>query len=412
MRVPVHTNKPGLYGLYQDLVYCTSVKPHPWGCSSSSRLISFSNKPPITQGTKPLPTNYWRKAWAVSGGQYELDQPNGRWRSRGDSRYYGGFKTITGGSNFDYPQTYTPPWMEEQAIAACRDELRGLRFLILEEMGQAYQTMSLLTAILKAIVNTVISIRRADYRRAAATVRDFYRHVTRYGSGVTVAQDKAIRYYANKARLAPKNAVNGYLAWRYGVLPLVNTFEALAQDAAKRKEKSKTVKRRLSQKANPMEFTSTTGTVLLSGGAEYTVEVGMTANIEMSSFEANQNMAGLTTWDRVASVWALVPYSFVVDWFIPVQQWLQNQEFTSGIKFLSGYVTRRHTCDATFRVVWGVPYTDSSSVGRWPEYRIRAIHMVRDASIGIPPVPGLVIRTSLTSTRTLDALALALKKVM
>ncbi|UUW21311.1 MAG: maturation protein [Sanya fiers-like virus 20] len=50
---------------------------------------------------------------------------------------------------------------------------------------------------------------------------------------------------------------------------------------------------------------------------------------------SNASLAGLT--NPAAVFWELLPYSFVVDWFIPIGTWLENLDATSGLSFDSGY---------------------------------------------------------------------------
>jgi len=47
--------------------------------------------------------------------------------------------------------------------------------------------------------------------------------------------------------------------------------------------------------------------------------------------------------------WELVPFSFVVDWFIPVGNVLQSLTATAGLDFANGYTSTRHQTD--FKVV-------------------------------------------------------------
>lgn len=41
--------------------------------------------------------------------------------------------------------------------------------------------------------------------------------------------------------------------------------------------------------------------------------------------------------------WELLPYSFVVDWFIPVGNYLQNINASAGLRFVKGFRTTRST---------------------------------------------------------------------
>jgi hypothetical protein len=43
----------------------------------------------------------------------------------------------------------------------------------------------------------------------------------------------------------------------------------------------------------------------------------------------------------VSVVWELVPFSFILDWFVPVGEFLQNIQPPQGVQFVDGYVSQK-----------------------------------------------------------------------
>lgn len=66
------------------------------------------------------------------------------------------------------------------------------------------------------------------------------------------------------------------------------------------------------------------------------------------------NRLGFTNPFTVA--WELVPYSFVVDWFIPVQGFLQNFSSSHGISEVGAYNTRHYVGTGTYTAWVKPPY--------------------------------------------------------
>jgi hypothetical protein len=65
----------------------------------------------------------------------------------------------------------------------------------------------------------------------------------------------------------------------------------------------------------------------------------------MSSPEtASLGAMGLTNPLLIA--WELLPWSFVVDWFLPVGKFVENMDATAGLTFKDGYLTTYEVIDS------------------------------------------------------------------
>lgn len=91
---------------------------------------------------------------------------------------------------------------------------------------------------------------------------------------------------------------------------------------------------RVSRRLGPSQ---TTGEVQTAYDVSGLVKVGYKATIE-SEFARNAERWGLINPFTIA--WELVPFSFCVDWVIPIGNTLSSLSADAGLKFVDGYVSR------------------------------------------------------------------------
>jgi hypothetical protein len=153
----------------------------------------------------------------------------------------------------------------------------------------------------------------------------------------------------------------GSITW--GILPLVNDIQALAEqinNLAKRQD-------------NNLQDYEDEYTISMSG--EYEVPVGLRTLLVDISGDIVQRKTGTTTtpsgaplleiFDRVgfhpdaATAWDLVPLSFVVDYLIPIGDYLEKASNRGWIKVVnfSGWDTARFEGTVTFKGRVSSPYT-------------------------------------------------------
>jgi len=116
------------------------------------------------------------------------------------------------------------------------------------------------------------------------------------------------------------------------------------------------------------------------------------------------NLESLGLLNPLSVVWEVVPWSFAVDWFIPVGNTLDSLTATVGLEFVRGYTTWRSTAsmDASYnasdRTGW-----DSTSSG---SYREELFGVRRYTYDGFPRPGFYVDATPFSTPRVLNALAL------
>jgi hypothetical protein len=139
-------------------------------------------------------------------------------------------------------------------------------------------------------------------------------------------------------------AGNIWLQWRYGWRPLASDIHGLYEfsKGTLRKPQIVSAKRTLKTPYGS-SFSHNQHAVEFEG--RHTDSCKLWAKVNDPSLVKAQNM-GLV--NPVSLAWELVPLSFVVDWFVPVGNYLECLTATSGLGFVSGYVGQER--NATFKV--------------------------------------------------------------
>jgi hypothetical protein len=204
------------------------------------------------------------------------------------------------------------------------------------------------------LAKCMTSLRTGDYAAAARAigVEPPRRAVNRYRK----------EFNKDYGRNQSKAIANGWLGLQYGWKPLLSDIfgacEAIAnsQYAPIRSRvigKAKTVVERTKviTDANRITLTSVETIEYIR---KYTVYFQM-------KNEVNHTMSAMGVTNPLLLVWELLPYSFVVDWFIPIGNYLSSFDATVGLDFDKGCATefRRITTTRKWVAVNGNRFADT-----------------------------------------------------
>lgn len=284
------------------------------------------------------------------------------------------------------PSVVIPSWMTDKVIQDALIELNEFRANILEDFGQANKTVGMLWNIFRSIVDLFLIALRGD-RNALR------RLAKRYGSNI------------------PQRIANIWLMYFYGIKPLVSTMEAISQ-SYQSINKVKTVTKSVTDSLDPSLAIGQgppAWTVSSTGSATTGARCGLTVKVKLDSnvrYLRSLGLSGSLANDALVTAWALVPYSFVIDWILPVERFLRTRSWGSGLVYQSGYVDKK--VEATTSHVLLTPLT---GVGTRASAKVRVLFFQRLAYNTFPPPSGLSIKLSLTSTQTFNAVALILQRM-
>jgi len=131
---------------------------------------------------------------------------------------------------------------------------------------------------------------------------------------------------------SPKGIANDFLVWQYGIKPLLSDLDGAMKQLAIPEHVSFNVTASATEKV-PMHVLEThygagaiTAKTVVS--QSYDVTVIYKAHCRVTSAMRNFYRAGL--YNPLAIAWEVTPWSFVVDWFLPMGNYLNNMDAFAG----------------------------------------------------------------------------------
>lgn len=230
-------------------------------------------------------------------------------------RYYGGFNT------YEFCE-YTDGFRDPQ-ILVTTDRLAF-------ESKAHHKFLNELTDV-KLSVGQIYAERRKTIALIANRVGSLYRAYRSLRRGRNP--------FNGNRRSDPKRAPELWLEYTYGWVPLVHdVYDALQFEKNNRPHAHirKKVKGRLSVE----ELDGGTLYPYVQWNRRNTVQCTRTYSLGADVIVTDPGWAFLNQFDisnPAALAWELLPYSFVVDWFIPVGDWLRVMNATAGITFRNPY---------------------------------------------------------------------------
>jgi hypothetical protein len=178
-------------------------------------------------------------------------------------------------------------------------------------------------------------------------------------------EGKIAKMFAILFPKSPKELANDYLAWKYGLKPLIGDLQGAAEHLAEY------IQRMAPFKSNGHAKQSFTREQTISLGAGSYIVITRTAEIRVkygTSFVVPSNLVrqaaslGFTNPKNV--IWELVPFSFVVDWFLPIGDFLSNLSALDGLVVKESYKTV--TVHETYHRLSYLRYEDGAVPTEYP----------------------------------------------
>lgn len=224
-----------------------------------------------------------------------------------------------------------------------------------------------------------------------------------------------------------KDISSVWLEYRYGLRPFMMDVEDTlnAVYAPWRRELNHRIERKMGKFVRPTEFTRTPlGWQLLTSSpcsiwgdwvTESSAEVTYYAHQYFTRIGTMNDRFGMDGANALSTLWELMPYSFVVDWFVDLGSWIKAVQPTLGLRKYPLVVSvkeKRLYTAYTVRFAW---YDDSASKWIYDAYQGNVLaqstyesltRIVIEDLVVLPPLGGL-----LDWRRSLDAVALAYQTI-
>lgn len=211
-----------------------------------------------------------------------------------------------------------------KAINAAMDEVQDRKVNYAQFIAERKQVVNMVNDVVARVTKAITAIRRRDFRKAS----------------------RALGLTRNPKNLSSSVASN-WLAYQYGWQPLLSDVKGAAEHLARNsfgRPMTIRVNKRRSFTSPVYDQTTVSGGLdgnsyggnirVYFDGKKTDARIGLT--FEVTNDLVRQS-SELGIHDPITLAWELLPYSFVVDWFLPVGNFLQRLNYDSGLSFRSGY---------------------------------------------------------------------------
>lgn len=312
-----------------------------------------------------------------------------------------------------------------QVLMEASAKLRDQKLELLVSFAEARKTVNFLADLVSLIAKVLFAIRNGDPGAAirAFTSRervrktrytDWYIHHSgqgrydppgkkRYndiGEGFSLSKHRRVEYQNVTDRLLPHNL---WLEFRYAVLPLVYEVRGALSILKSLDANPVIIKGFRRQERNyglpPNPSTNVYKHWETRGRVRVGAECKLRATVE-DPYQRFLSRLGLTDADVLITAWELVPYSFVIDWLIPIGTMLSSFLSPVGLRFLDGYVNTKTVAD--YKISCSIY---SGSEGTLPSVLYRSVCQYRQPRLNFP-IPRLYMKSPFSTTNVTTAIAL------
>lgn len=281
-----------------------------------------------------------------------------------------------------------------------RNQMKDMKVNIQQFIAEREQTIRMFVDVVSSVANCVRDLKRGDIAGAMGHV------------GISTSKRRRRKFNRSFARDQSKAVANAWIQAQYGIRPLMEDVKGAAESLAKYLNQQPPVYKVEVHRA--IKLSSVTRTSVNPDyvrfineiqTTEYHLKYGcyFTQDLNVSSLPTS---LGLT--NPASILWELTPWSFVVDWFFPVGNWIASWDATIGITFKSGYRTefirsRARKDMSTYNVQYGTSQIVVSSVGEAWREKITCNRTLLSSF----PMPGLpAFKNPFSATHISNALSL------
>lgn len=337
------------------------------------RGISFRRRPKsqkVINGFRP-PTAWSMLAFHNHGSAFDYMYRSGssRYMVKGSGEYsghplgstYGWHSASSTVSIYSYLSAYS----HEEAVIKLKDQKVNIGVALAESR----KTLHFLADSIARLASGYSYARKGRWSKAVSVLTGKKPILGRNKDGTRRKFDPRLIDVRKKNAFLLTNgsldAVGGnWLKYQYAFLPLMSDIYGLQEqlkEGFRTKDQMIEVAKQESVDLDPYLFFSRSDNGLenLTGVAKQISKTVFYGKIDNDRLAAISQL-GLSNPLLIA--WELVPFSFVVDWFIPIGSFLDSLDATAGLTFVAGYEDRICHCDLTADTWEGLGRTFTSGV--------------------------------------------------
>jgi len=328
----------------------------------------------------------WARNPPFIGGGYELGRFTIEgWAPQSVFEDYGFSSTIW---HYDYPPAVNPLDLMTIYSSEIEDlghialnrhfqKIKNQKIDLATELSQAMQTVNMIGEIAKKVAISLIKMKNLDLVGA----------------------------FLNMFPSSRKELANNYLVYQYGIKPLLGDIVGAAEHLAEYILKARPVKSNGHATKTFVDQTpyyyDGTGVRQKTVTVKIRVKYGSTFHI---GNEMQRQAAQLGFTNPANTVWELVPFSFVADWFLPIGDWLNNMSAYDGLDLKESYRTVFIEHTERIEEAFGSPALPEPKIGsyfgEYPAYSFA----------GTPHRPEQGYLFALTGTRTRELRTVFVKR--
>lgn len=316
---------------------------------------------------------------------YRVYSPGSDLRATGYLRgsLYGGYRGVDMASLMN-DTTKT----SSEAMSKALQRAKATNVNLMQILGERKQTVSLLTSSVNRLASLALAIKKGDVKHIRQLINGYQK--TSYRKYMVWHNEHSYiigrRYYKVvkdiPGKVSPMTFANAWLEYSYGWKPLLSDIYGSMELLANTYHMPKALR----VSARKLEVRTTTPSTHQRDRNVRTVTDSTRVVLEFAEpTEWTNTMSKTGVSNPALLAWELLPYSFVIDWFVPIGTYLSNMDALLGLNFIRGSTTTRLqvVLDSTFVATAANETVTGGNLHCEKVSKVRSVY----TTVPFPPIP-------------------------